>query len=161
MPQPRYHDVPYDPDSKGDTSLEIIGRGETSRRSKTYFKDGELAAISGGVAYHVSQLVSSLRQAHAQFYTREIHIENDDGSVTTKTVPEVLDDDEIREQYPVIVKWERFHYEQVGHYPSIGGFSVKHTTVGHQPPSEPSRRHDSAAGADRKTDRGETGSRWR
>lgn len=161
------------PFERADKSLEIIGRGAGARKSKTFLKDQELAALLGFIRGHTRRLMEAFRRTHSRHFTteveEEIEEEQPDGTVITRkvkhTVPEILTDDQIRDLYPVVMEWERMHQEQVDHYASIGGFSVK-AASGMADEMDKKGRSDSSAGADRRTKTGaskvsDTEPKWR
>lgn len=149
MPRAVYMDRGYDPQEIPDRAIEVLGRGPNSRSSKTYFKDGELAMLVGLVPQHVEHIEQVLRKLHAHHYTVEVLEEDEYGGIEVKRVPEVLDHDAIREEYPIIAKWEAFHRDQIGHYPSIGALSINATMRGQENGGDHRQpREESSAGAD-------------
>jgi hypothetical protein len=156
MPRPIYVDVAYDPLETPDRALEVMGRGALSRKSKTLFKDGELAMLVGLVPQHVAHIEETLRKLHAHHNRVLAVLKDRNGNDVEAMVPEVLDAQAIRDRYPIIAKWEAFHQEQVEHYASIGGFSVNAAFRDDQAPKR-ERRDESSAGADQ----GQGRERWR
>lgn len=140
---------------KPTTTMEIIGRGAQSRKSKTFIKDQELATLLGFIQGHTRRMIELFRLVHARHHNIDIEIEKDDGTKEIRTVPHVLSDDEVRERYPVTYEWERMHQEQVDHYASIGGFSVR-AASGMRDDLEQSAKAQSSAGADRRSKTGAT-----
>lgn len=157
MPNPDWAEAGLDIFERPQTSLEIIGRGADSRKSKTFIKDQELATLLGFIRGHVRRLMESFRRLHARHHTVEVEIEeeDDEGKITVRKeiLPEFLTDDQIRKKYPIVTEWERMHQEQVDHYASIGGFSVR-ATSGMSDDPENGKRGESSAGADRRTKTG-------
>lgn len=153
------------PFERADKSLEILGRGAGARKSKTFIKDQELAALLGFIRGHTRRLMEAFRRTHARHFTVEVEEELSDGTKVKHTVPEVLTDDQLRDLYPVIAEWERMHQEQVDHYASIGGFSVK-AASGMPDEMDKKNRSESSAGADRRSKTGaskvsDTEPKWR
>lgn len=159
MPTPR---TAEDPTALEDphTATEIIGRGEGTRQSKTYLEDNELANILGKIGAYPEVLLRLFRQLHAKHNTELVEVERDDETVIEHQ-SEVLSDDELREEYPIIQKWERMHREQVAHFASVEGFSVKQATAA--PEDRVSGDEESSAGADapKRANGQASGPRWR
>ncbi len=153
MPEPQWASAGLDMFERPQTSIEILGRGEGSRKSKTFIKDQELATLLGFIRGHTRRLFEVFRRSHARHHTKEVHEEQDDGTVKVYTEPDVLTDEEIRERYPIVVEWEKMHQEQVDHYASIGGFSVNAAAGSREDPDAPSKK-ESSAGADRRSKTG-------
>lgn len=128
MPTPEWARPGHDPYESPAVGLEIIGRGEAARRSKTYLKDVEIATLLALIKGHAIRLAEALRRAHLREFGQR------------------LDDDELRVEYPVIGEWERMHQEQVEHYASVEGFSVKQASGARD---ERERRSESSAGSER------------
>ncbi len=133
--------------------MEILGRGVGARKSKTFLKDQELAALLGFIRGHTRRLMEAFRRTHARHFTTEVTEELEDGTFVKHIVPEVLTDDQIRDLYPIVTEWERMHQEQVDHYASIGGFSVK-AAAGMPDEAEQKSRQEGSAGADRRSKTG-------
>lgn len=171
MPQPQWATGGPDLFDKPTTSMEIIGRGDDARKSKTFIKDQELATLLGFIRGHTRRLFEVFRRLHSNHFNIEVEEESEDeNGVVTKTkkiIPHVLIDSEIRDLYPVVREWERMHQEQVDHYASIGGFSVN-AASGNNREGDPGEggRKDSSAGADRRSKTGAskvngTEAKWR
>ncbi len=126
--------------------VEIMGRGVESRKSKTFFQDMEIATLLGFIRGHAQRLMELFRRAHAKHYTVEVEEEDEDGNIRTVKRPEVLTDNEVRDKYPVVREWERMHNEQVEHFASIGGFSVRAASGFDEETRGGRRRTDSSAG---------------
>ncbi len=158
MPEPQWAEQGLDIFERPNTSIEILGRGEGSRKSKTFIKDQELATLLGFIRGHIRRLFEVFRRLHAKHYTIEVEeeTENEDGTVTKvkKVVPHLLTDDEVRVKYPIVAEWERMHQEQVDHYASIGGFSVNAASGNRDAPEESGGKRESSAGADRRSKTG-------
>lgn len=161
MPTPAWADLDYDPLDQPNVGVEILGRGSHARKSKTFLKDQEIATLLGFIRGYCRMLSETFRRLHAQHYTTEQSTANPDGTITTRTVPEVLTDAEIQARYPIVAEWERLHQEQVDHYASIAGFSVR-AAAGLADP-EQRKRHDSSAGTDHQKRNGATATneRWK
>ena len=153
MPEPQWVEQGLDLFEKPNTSIEILGRGEEARKSKTFIKDQELATLLGFIRGHTRRLFETFRRLHARHNTIFIEEEYDDGTKEEREVPEVLTDQQIRDKYPIVREWERMHQEQVDHYASIGGFSVNAAAGGREEPDAGNKR-DSSAGADRRSKTG-------
>ncbi len=154
MPEPQWAESGLDIFDKPTASLEIIGRGEGARKSKTFLKDQEIATLLGFIRGHTVRLMEVFRRSHARHFTVEIEEEDPEtGEITTRIVPEILTDAQVRDKYPVVAEWGRLHQEQVDHYASIGGFSVR-ATSGMLDEPETAKRSDSSAGADRRSKTG-------
>lgn len=149
MPQPHYTEFDWDPDEQPDARLEIMGRGPKNRKSKTLLPNIELAVVLGLTREHIQNLMELFRALHKAHHSVRVEVELEDGSKSVKMVPEVLTDDQIRELYPSVVKWESFHQEQVEHYPSVGGFSTK-AAMSYEDQSPKRERKESSAGSDQK-----------
>lgn len=155
MPEPQWAEAGMDMFDRPNTSIEILGRGEGSRKSKTFIKDQELATLLGFIRGHTRRLFEVFRRSHARHYNIEVEDEDPDTGVKTiRVVPHVLTDAEIRDKYPIVLEWERMHQEQVDHYASIGGFSVNAASGGRGEGEEPVNRKESSAGADRRSKTG-------
>lgn len=152
MPEPDYVSGDYDPDAAPDPRMEIMGRGIGNRKSKTLLPNIELAVILGLVKEHIENLRQNFRAMHAAHFKVEVDVDPEDKSKGTHFVPEILSDQQIREKYNAVAKWEAFHQEQVDHYPSVGGFSTK-AAMGYDEKQERKARQDSSAGTDRGSDR--------
>lgn len=158
MPKPRRADNPGALEGPH-TPTEILGRGQEARKSKTYLEDSEIAHVLARIGAHSTLLAEILRKLHARHHTVPVEVERD-GETQIEHEPEILDDDELRQEYPVIAQWERMHQEQVDHFASIEGFSVEKAT---RAPEEPTKdNQESSAGADA-PDRanGSKQARWR
>lgn len=153
MPQPNYQFMEYDPDEAADPRMEIMGRGASARKSKTLLPNIELAVLLGLTKEHTKHLFELFRKLHASHHNVKAEVE-EDGQKVFRWVPEELTDDQIRDLYPAVVKWESFHQEQVEHYPSVGGFSTK-AALSYENQAPAKERKDSSAGTDRSS-----GSRW-
>jgi len=149
MPQPNYMDLDWDPEEQADPRMELMGRGAKARKSKTLLPNIELAVILGLSKEHIQHLFELFRKLHAAKFSKLVEVQSDDGSKVLKEVPEVLTDQEIREHYPSVKKWESFHQEQVEHYPSVGGFSTK-AAFSYEQEAPRKERKDSSAGTDHK-----------
>lgn len=162
MPSPDYIGGDYDAFEPPRTPIEILGRGSGSRRSKTYLKSAEVASLLGHIRGHVKRMEETFRRLHAAHYTVKIEREEPDGTITRHEIPEILSAAEIRDRYPIVAEWERLHEEQVEHYASIEGFTVR--AVSGLGDEDRTSRKDSSAGAD---DRGKAAkstdadTRWR
>lgn len=150
MPEPHWVESGLDVLDKPNTGLEILGRGAGARKSKTFIKDQELATLLAFIRGHTRRIMEAFRRVHARHNTVTITVEGPNGEQVQERIPEVLTDDEIRAKYPVVMEWERMHQEQVDHYASIGGFSVK-AAAGLEEGPEGKYRGESSAGADRRT----------
>lgn len=157
MPEPQWAEAGLDIFERPQTSLEIIGRGADSRKSKTFIKDQELATLLGFIRGHTRRLFEAFRRSHARHFNEEVEVEEEDAEWNvTKHIeirPEILTDDQIRDTYPIVREWERMHQEQVDHYASIGGFSVR-ATSGMSDDPDGNKRGESSAGADRRNKTG-------
>lgn len=163
MPSPQYIHLDYDPDEQADPRIEIMGRGRSSRKSKTLIPTIELATILGLVREKVTALIEQFRILHAKHYNTKVPVLLDDGAkkldedgnVVWEVVPEILTDDQIRSKYHSVREWEDFHAELVDHFPSVGGFSTK-AALGYdekQVKRERKQQEHSSAGSDRDSSR--------
>lgn len=148
MPQPSWASGSSDMLERPHTPSEIIGRGPRSRDSKTFIQSIELATLLGFIDGHSKRLAEAFKRLHARKYTIEVVEEDREGNETTKTVPHVLTDAEVRHLYPVVREWEELHLDQVDHYASIGGFSVR-AASGLRDEEVKGGRSESSAGTDR------------
>lgn len=128
MPEPEWANLEYDPMERPHVGVEIIGRGASTRKSKTFLKDLEIASLLGYIRGYCDLLEEQFRRLHEMEFGTRLSVR------------------ELREHYPVILEWERLHQEQVDHYASIEGFSVKSVAGQRDEPSE--KRPDSSAGTD-------------
>jgi len=149
MPQPNFLDMDWDPEESPDPRMELMGRGAKARKSKTLLPNIELAVILGLTKEHIQHLFELFRKLHAANFSRLVEVEDDDGTKSFKEVPHILTDQEIREIYPSVKKWESFHQEQVEHYPSVGGFSTK-AAFSYDQEAPRKERKESSAGTDQK-----------
>lgn len=153
LPEPQWVSGGMDSLEKPSPSLEILGRGEGARKSKTFIKDQELAALLGFIRGHTRRLMEAFRRLHERHFKVVVEEELPDGTKVKREIPEVLNDDQLRTLYPIIAEWERMHQEQVEHYASIGGFSVN-AAAGIPDEAEGKKRSESSAGADRRSKTG-------
>lgn len=137
------------------TPTEIIGRGQESRKSKTFLKNAQVANILGRIRGHPRMLLEVLRRLHKHHHTVAVEVEKD-GEVVVEHVPEELTDAEIRDHYPIVRTWELLHQEQVDHYASVDGFTVRAAAGLREDGGK--GQGDSSAGADRKAS-GQAGNR--
>lgn len=108
------------------TPQNILGTDKDSRKSKTFLQDREESAILSKIRRHTKMLTELFRRLHARSHDRPVYEENDDGElVQVGTEPEVLEDAEIWDRYPVTLEWYSGHGEVVGHNVSIGGYSIR------------------------------------
>lgn len=158
MPEPQWASAGLDMFERPNTSIEILGRGEGARKSKTFIKDQELATLLGFIRGHTRRLYEVFKRLHANHFTIEVESEDPETGVKTKKiVPHFLSDEECRTKYPIIAEWERMHQEQVDHYASIGGFSVNAASGNNRGEGEEQgNRKESSAGADRRSKTGAT-----
>lgn len=148
MPSPDWIGGDYDPTEAGDTRLEIVGRGRSSRATKTNIPDVEAATILGRIGSVPRDLADILRQLHAHHYQRTVTVTHPDGKVEVRTEPEVLSYAELRAKYDCIRMWEEGHQSQVDHLVSVKGFSVIRATGGDPTKATGETQGQSSAGAD-------------
>lgn len=142
------------------TPTEILGRGEAQRKSKTFLRDTQIANVLGHISGHPELLARLLRELHAHHYDEVVEIETDDGETERIQRPEVLDDEQLRDQYPVIRMWERLHQEQVAHSASVEGFSVQQA-VSSREERERKEEPESSAEVPQKNNGQQANARWR
>lgn len=161
MPEPDWAESGLESLERPQANLEILGRGAGARKSKTFFRDQEIATLLGFIRGHVRRLMELFRRLHARHFTveieEEVEQEQPDGTIkkvkVKRVVDEVLTDDQIRDLYPIVAEWERMHQEQVDHYASIGGFSVR-AASGMGDDVDSKGRSESSAGTDRRAKTG-------
>lgn len=147
------------------TPTEILGRGEESRPAKTFLQDASVAHVLSHIGGWSETLADLLRRKHASENHVAEEVETEDGRTVVRHRPEVLSDQELREEYPVIRWWESLHQEQVRHRASTEGFSVKQATQSRE--EEPresasgSSVSDEGSGSSRRNGRPTESPRWR
>lgn len=147
VPQPDVRGGVWEMGDQPHTPSEIMGRGPQARKSKSFFKSSEESTVLALIDAYPDMLLKLFRELHAKTFTETV-VRERDGSKVEVVVPEVLTDDELREEYPYIHVWERMHQEQVEHRPSVDGFSIKQAVQGRE--EERLRgREESSAGSER------------
>lgn len=165
MPAPDVRGKAWEAMDQPHTPSEIMGRGPASRKSKSFFQNTEESTILSLIDSYPDLLLEVFRNLHAEHYTEMVVQEGPEGEPVEVEVPEVLTDDQLREEYPVIVAWERMHQDQVDHRPSVDGFSVK-AAVGAREEDRRKPKEESSAGSERPGENGaqvtgEGRARWR
>ncbi len=144
MPTPEYDDGP---DEDRTPEERILG---DERATATYIEDLEGSTRLNKITRHAIMLTALFRRLHARSNKRPVYEKADDGKrVQVGTEPEVLNDKDLWEKYPLIKQWWDAHAQATGHNVSIQGFSIN-SVSGRQ--REPERREraskDNSAGAD-------------
>lgn len=152
MPSPDWIRGDFDPTEQADTRLEIVGRGRSSRATKTNIPDVEAATILQRIGNVPRDLADILRRLHAHHYQRTFTIKNEEtGILEVRVEPEVLGYQELRAKYPCIRMWEEGHQGQIDHLVSVKGFSVIRATGGQgEPTKQDGSPRETSAGADTK-----------
>lgn len=153
MPSPDVRGGAWEAADQPHTPSEIMGRGPGSRKSKSFFQNTEESTILSLIDSYPDLLLEVFRELHAEHYTTMVVREGEDGETREVEVPEVLSDDRLRDEYPVIVAWERMHQDQVDHRPSVDGFSIK-SAVGAREEDRRKPKEESSAGSERPGDNG-------
>lgn len=157
LPEPYWTGQDYDPYEPTNVGVEILGRGQSSRKSKTFIPDLELASILSRIANYPTLLMEQFRALHAHHYTVEVETKAPDGSKVLSRIPHVLTDAEICAKYPAVLGWRDAHDQSVAHYNSIKGFGVIRATSGNREPEKGNGdREDTSTGAKR----GQQQARW-
>lgn len=162
MPAPDVRGGAWEAVDQPHTPSEIMGRGPGARKSKSFFSSGREATLLALIDAYPDMLLKLFREQHARFHTTLVRVELEDGVVEEREVPEVLTDDELREEYPYIAVWERMHQEQVEHRPSIEGFSIQ-SAVGAREEDRRAKQEESSAGSEKRNGerRSEPSGGWR
>lgn len=113
----------------GQKAMEIIGRGPEARKSKTYMSDEYMAFICTKIRAKRRMWLDALRVAHANWHTRPIITEDENGDqFEDGEEPEVLEDEEIIAQYKTPRFYDNLLQEFVELMTSYQGLSIKATT---------------------------------